>query len=313
MSVIVTNALPIFAVIAVGFFIGRRVYLSQSDTNGLNRFAFALAMPTALFALTAQTRLVTQENFIFGACYAFAALSVMAAAYFIARGPLKLSRQDAGGFALASVLGNAVFLGLSIALTLPGWAEKFAVIFIFEWTMVITIGAYLMSSSAGENHSPFNGVKKLTRNPLIIAIFAGIIYSALATMITGQSVLPAPIAKFCDFVGRAAGPAALFSLGLFLATMKAPPIKSFAREMIVITVMKQIAVPSLFALALFTVGMSDREWLGPAVLFTAMPTAVGAYVLASEFNSYVMQTAAAILVTTTVSIATISVVLTLFA
>ncbi len=313
MSVIISSALPIFSVIAIGFLFGRLGYLKHSDTIGLNRFAFVFAMPMALFGLTAQTSLLTTQNLTFGACYAFAALTMMAVAFVIARRIFALSPQDAGGFALASVLGNAVFLGLSIALTIPGWAEKFAVAIIFEWTVVLTIGAYYMSSAQENEKSIFDGLKKLTRNPLIIAILAGITYSTISLLLTGQSVLPAPIAKFTGFAGQAAGPVALFSLGVFLATMNAPPARTYAREIAVISFIKLFATPLLLASTLTLVGMGEAEWIGPAVLFTAMPTAVGAYILASEYKHYTMQTAATILVTTTISVITVSMILMLFA
>ena len=61
------------------------------------------------------------------------------------------------------------------------------------------------------------------------------------------------------------------------------------------------------------IGVSDPDYLGALALFTVTPTAVGAFVMASQYGRYVEETAAAIAFTTALSVITISVVLVLFA
>ncbi|MGD9801488.1 MAG: AEC family transporter, partial [Parvularculaceae bacterium] len=53
-------------------------------------------------------------------------------------------------------------------------------------------------------------------------------------------------------------------------------------------------------------------YLGSLALFTVTPTAVGAFVMASQYGRYVDETAAAIAFTTALSVLTISAVLVIF-
>ena len=123
MHAAINLALPVFAVIAAGLTAGRFGLMTASDSQSLNKFVFRFAMPAALFGLTATTAPPGTEALSLAAAYAVAGFAAIFGGYYMARLLFPVSKQEAGAHGFASTLGNAVFLGLPIALTVEGWAR----------------------------------------------------------------------------------------------------------------------------------------------------------------------------------------------
>lgn len=312
MIAVLTVAFPVFAVIAAGLLAGRLKLATAEDSAALNRFVFRFGFPAALFALMSGASGLSGLDARIALSYGAPALAVIAASYVFARSIFALDSQSAGAHAFASVIGNAVFLGLPIALGIEGWARPFVTLMLVEGILIIGVGAALMSprGEAGEASFIKRALKFIARplkNPLVAAALAGFVFASL-----GLS-LPGPVRTFLEILGRAAGPVALFSLGLFFATRRLPPIGQTFGKALAITASKMILLPSLaFALA-SALDVDAPTYRGALALFTVTPTAVGAFVMASQYGRYVDETAAAIAVTTALSIFSISAALVLFA
>ena len=309
MSAVLTIALPVFAVIAVGVLAGRLHVLQAEDSASLNRFVFNFAMPAALFGLTANAEPISPADAGFAASYGVASMIAMFGAYGLARAAFCLEPQAAGAHAFASTLGNAVFLGLPIALSVPGWASGFVMLMLVEGILVIAVGAALMAPrDAGFNAAAFI---RPFRNPLVAAMVAGLVFSFAAN--AAGVALPTPVARFFEIFGRAAGPTALFSLGLFLATHPPADLKPIAGKIGAVIAVKMAALPTLVFAFLALLGVDDPLRLGPAALFTLTPVGVGAFVMASGIGRYETEAAAAVAVSTVLALASISAVLWTFA
>lgn len=309
MSDVVTVALPVFAVIALGLAAGRLKLAGAEDSAALNKFVFRFAMPAALFGLMAGTHGLQPSDFSFAGAFAATAVAVMAAAYAIGRGPLRLRAPEAGVHALASSFGNAVFLGLPIALSVEGWARPFVILMLVEGILIIGLGAALIDRRGGSggvaSQSGSFFIRPL-KNPLVVAAIAGFAFASLG----GE--LPEPVRRMVDILGRAAGGAALFSLGLFFATRPLPRIGEVGANVAAIAAMKMGALPALTLAALHLVGVDDAAHRGAAALFTATPVAVGTFVMASQYRAYERQSVAAIAATTALAVLSISAVLVAF-
>jgi hypothetical protein len=309
MNAVIAVALPVFAVIALGFAAGRLKFVEAGDGAALNRFVFRFGFPAALFGLmSAATGLSAMDGAI-ALSYGLPAVGLMLLTYVSVRSIFHLDAQDAGAHAFASIIGNAVFLGLPIAIGVEGWARPFATLMLVEGIFIIGLGAALMAprvegGSLATRILAF--VKRPLANPLVVAAIAGFLFS-----LSGL-VLPGPVRTFFDLVARAAGPVALFSLGLFFATHQFPRLGDIAGKIAAVAAVKMSALPlaSLFVLHLF--GVDDPDYRGALALFTVVPTAVNAYVMSSQYGRYTSETAAAVALTTALSIATIVTVLILF-
>lgn len=313
MHAVLALALPVFAVIGAGLLAGRLGLAGAEDSAALNRFVFRFAMPAALFALFSGGDGLGPGDLRLALAYGAAAAVVLFSAYLLARTVLKLDPPTAGACAVASTIGNAVFLGLPIATGIEGWARPFAVLMLVEWIAVMGIGTALMFPPAAGTRRPLAAaLLRPVANPIVAASLAGFALAAFGV------ALPGPGRAVLDLLGRAAAPAALFALGLFLATRgrKAPAAAPWP-SILLIALMKMAALP---ALALFLYGRFDAP-SGPAApaatgalaLFTATPTAVAAFVMAAASGRHEEESAAAILATTALSVATITLVLLRFA
>jgi len=286
---------------------GRLGLATGEDSAALNRFVFRFAMPAALFSLLSGASGLKREDALIALAYGAPALLVMTGAYIFSRTALRHTPSAAGAFALACVLGNGVFLGLPIALGVDGWARPFVDLMLVEGILVIGVGAALISAPGERRRlDPATTLLRPLKNPLVAAALAGF---ALAT---AGIALPGPIRGFFDILGRAAGPAALFSLGLFFST-RGFAIATHAREVAAITAFKMALLPTLSLVFLGVLGVDDPHYRGALALFTVVPTAVGAFIMASQYRQLTDETAAAVAATTALSVISIGVVLALFA
>jgi hypothetical protein len=312
MLAVLNVALPVFLVIAAGLAAGRLKLATEGDSSALNRFVFRFGFPAALFALMSGASDLSDLDARVAMAYGAAAVAVLCASYVFARTVFALDGASAGAHAFASSAGNAVFLGLPIALGVEGWARPFVTLMLVEGVLVVTLGAALMSPAEERRQAP-TGPRALAflarplSNPLVAAAIAGVAFAAFGFD------LPAPIRSFLELLGRAAGPVALFSLGLFFAARPAPPTAESAPKIAAVALFKMALLPALsFALARL-LGVDDRAYLGALALFTATPTAVSAFVMASQQGRYMGETAAAVAGTTLLSTVSVSGALLLFA
>lgn len=305
MTAVITVALPVFAIIAAGFAAGRLTALTGADAQTLNKFVFRLAMPAALFGLAARTAPPGATDLGIAIAYACAAGVALGFGYIASKQLFSLTGPEAGAHAFCATLGNAVFLGLPIALNIEGWARPFIVLMLIEGTIVIAIGAAMMTNREKSKGilSYFSGPAK---NPLVVAMAAGFIYSALGLPLTG------PFETFFDYLGRAAGPTALISLGLFLAIHKFPPVGKVAGRVSLIALVKMALLPAIALSVAYALGVDDPAWLGALALFVFVPSGVGTFIMASQYGVSETETAAAVLTTTIISVLTVTSVLVVF-
>ncbi|HBK90871.1 MAG TPA: hypothetical protein DDZ68_04280 [Parvularcula sp.] len=310
MSAVIDVALPVFAVIGVGFAAGRFNLAGADDAAALNRFVFRFGFPAALFALMSKATGLGGDDGLLALSYGVTAVAVMGLAYALARRMFNLDPQDAGAHAFASVLGNAVFLGLPIALGVEGWARPFVTLMLVEGIVIISVGAVLMAprdKSASGAVAIGQALKRPLTNPLVAAALAGFAFALLGIDV------PQTVRAVLDLIARAAGPVGLFSLGLFFATRARLDLRKSGGKTLAIVAVKMGVLPAACFAALLLAGVDDPAYRGALALFTVVPTAVGAYVIASQHGRYIDETASAIAATTLLSLATISAVLAIFA
>lgn len=310
MSAVISVALPVFAIIAAGALAGRVKIMGVADSAALNTFVLRFAMPAALFGLTAGSAPPGREDLAIVLAYGGASLVVIFGAYFLSRPLFRLAPQEAGAHAVASTLGNAVFLGLPIALSISGWERPFVSLMLIEGTLIIAISSALIAPRMKDAATFPKLIGYLTgpfKNPLVIGMAGGFMYAALGLPFSG------PAETFFSLLGRAAGPTALFSLGLFLVTHPMPPLKSVGARITAIAAAKLAVLPAIALSLAALLGVKDPTYLGALALFLFVPSGVVSFVFASQAGVYKTEAAAAVLTTTLLSVVTISAVLFYFA
>lgn len=303
------RAAPVFAIIALGFFAGRIRLIAGEQAQALNRFVFLFAMPAAIFIFAATNTPPSLSDLPFVGVYLIVTLAIFFTSLAMGRVIYGLSRREAGAHAYAATLGNAVFLGLPIVLTIQGWGAHYLYLMLCEGILVIALGtAFITRAEEGGGASlkaGLDALARVTRNPLVLAMVLGFLVSLIGLR------LPGAAEDFFDLLGAAAGPTALFALGVSLAAAPSGAIRSAAPRIAGIGVMKLIAFPLLTYAGLRLIG-APTEAIGAAMLFTSMPTAVTVFVQASHERVYDQTVAAAITVTTAISLISVTLILAVF-
>jgi predicted permease len=304
LQTILNTALPFFALIFCGYGAGRFRLLSEASIAGVNAFVFYFALPVFLFNLVATSQLKNILNAPFVAAYLSAGFSVFVVAALLGRLLFKVQPGEAALQGSAAVLGNTGYMGLPLVAAVFG--EEAAIPLVLgltlEVTLIIPFTIALVEAtkgSGGWSRVPSSVTGALARNPLIVAIFAGALISALGLG------LPTPVENFTDLLGGTAGPCALFALG---ATLAGRSLSAGLGEVSYMTSFKLFVHPSAMWLTtqLFDVA---PLWAAIAVLGASLPVAANVFILARQYDTYVDRISSAILLSTVVSVVTVSTLL----
>ncbi len=317
MSTLVTIILPLFLIVLAGYVAGAGKWLDIAAAKAIARFVFLFAMPIAIINFYTGATPPGIEVVPLFAGYFLAMVMIIALAAWSGQKLLGLGVRDSGAHAFVSTCGNAVFLGLPIALQVEGWGQPFLMLMILEGIFVFGIATTLMQWDSDQKGAGgpllrllFGIGRSITtpfKNPVVIASLVGVVIAY-----TGFE-FPMPMQTFFDLFGRTAGPTGLFVLGLYIATLPRAEVQTMLPNIGAVSVLKLLAFPALTAVCVHTFTDGDMVLTGAAVLFTAMPPAIAAIVQASHYQLYEKQTAAAVSVGSMLSLVTLVVVLILFA
>jgi malonate transporter len=308
LQTILNTALPFFALIFCGYGAGRLRLLSEASVAGVNAFVFYFALPAFIFNLLATSPLTDVVNGPFVAAYLGTGLVVFAVATVLGYLLFEVRRSGAVLQGSAAVLGNTGYMG--IPLVAAAFGDRAAIPLVLgltlEATVLIPLTIILVEAQKGLDrgwsHLLGSVADAMVRNPIIIAIFTGVLVSAVSLG------LPTPIENFTDLLGRAAGPCALFALGATLASF---PISSGISEVSYMTFFKLLIHPAAIWFATTRLFDVDPLWASVAILGAALPVAANVFIVAKQYDTYVERVSSAILISTAISVVTVSALLTI--
>lgn len=304
---VVSVTVPFFALVVTGYAAGRWRVLDAAGINGLNRFVFFFALPALLFIKLSGTPPEHLFNARFLAAYGVGQLLMLGAAAGAVRLISRGSLAEASLFGLASCYGNIGFMGIPLLVAALGdaVAVPLAMILAIDLIVAVPLAMLLIEVGRGEGSAwrrvGLASVRVLLSNPLLIAIAAGIL-SALAGL-----EVPAPVARFAGLLGAAAGPSAMFAIG---ATLAGRPISGNLGAAAAMSAIKLLAYP-LWVWAVMRAFAIAAPWSTAAVLGAAMPIAAVLFVIAHRYGVHPERAAAAVLLSTALSMVTVIVFLSL--
>lgn len=212
LEVLANPILPIFAIMAFGFVLGRSGRTSVGDARVINRFALSVLLPIFLFNFSAQTAF---EKFnplpIF--TYLGAEFCVFILGFLLATKVLKRSAEESILLAMSGVIANNAFYVLPIALHLYGPVGGQPFVAITALDALVGFSAIIIALGfVKQGKLSFTTlVSSVLRSPVIIALTLGFAFAA-----TGLT-MPPSLESFIAFNGAAAAPVALFALGVVLS------------------------------------------------------------------------------------------------
>jgi malonate transporter and related proteins len=296
---------PVFGLVAAGYLAGRFGLVMQASSHALNQFVYAFALPAMLFIAVYRG---TLEDILSGAFL----LAVIAATLLTAMVGFALSYFAGGGSAAESTLRglNASFANtgyLGIPLVTVAYGERAALpaalatvaTNIVSFALAIVCIELFVNPRRGGARRALLGV---ARSPLIWPIALAVLLVALGVKI------PLPVERFATLLAAAAGPCALFAIGLFVSQL---PIRTGLATTWQSTVLKLVLHPLLMALLAFWVLPVEAFWAKIAVVCASLPLGATAFVLAQRYGLLEAETSSGAVVSTAASLLTVSLVMAL--
>ncbi|MGB8817129.1 MAG: AEC family transporter [Rhizobiaceae bacterium] len=294
---------PFFALILIGFILGKRASHELSALGWMNTFVIYVALPALFFKLMAKTPVEQfgEWHFVLGATGSTFLLfmAVLLAVRLLARHTMPVAMIQ--GF--ASAYGNIGYMGPGLALTAFGEqaAVPVALIFCFDNALHFTMAPFIMGLSDRKSVSlarlAGQVLVKILTHPFILATLVGVGFA-----ISGLE-LPKPMTRLVDLLANAAAPCALFAMGVTLAMRNVTRIPA---EMAYIAPLKLIAHPLLVWVMLSIAGDFPSVWVFAAMLMASLPSATNVFVLAQQYDTWTEKASAAVLITTCLSIVSVS-------
>ncbi|MET8281770.1 AEC family transporter [Micromonospora sp. NPDC005174] len=298
---LVSAFVPIWALTAVGYAACRCGLLGEAVASVLGRFVFHLAMPSALFLTLSRMPLsgfAGRSLLAFGvSTAAVVGFGWVAASWLFGRTP---GERPIWGMAAGYV--NSANLGIPIATQVLGNVSFLAEVVLLQ---VLVVSPVILI--ALDRHSDPTGrvrVRRIAslpvRNPVILASLLGVAFSA------AELHLPSAADASLTLLAGAAVPTALVALGASLhRTVPSTAEPTAPVELAVITALKLVAQPVIAYAAGLALHLSAPQLLA-VVVCAGLPTAENTFIFGQEYGVGEAVANRAVVVTTTLSLATLA-------
>lgn len=307
MRAIVDVVLPVFGLIFAGVAAGRFRILGQDSSAALNGFVYWFAMPPLFFLGMARVPVSEAMNGPFIVAYLGGVAVVFLAVIVFWRFLFPGTASEHSMAAMNASFANTGYMGIPLFMTAYGPEGMLpAVISGVINGAIVTAGMIVLIKILQGTRQRLDRMlldvgRMVATNPLVVAPVAGLAFSA-----SGLS-LPRALVTFGDLLAASAGPCALFSVGLFIASR---PLGNLVRgrkavESAWLIALKLIVQPLVTWAIAVALGM-DHFWTFGAVIMAALPTGALAFVVAQQYRVYIERTSAVILLSSVLSLATLS-------
>jgi malonate transporter and related proteins len=300
-----SSVFPVFGLVACGVLAGRFGLVHQSSSHALNQFVYAFALPALLFVAVYRGSLeeILSGYFLVGVIAATLATAV--AGYLLSRYIQKDPPAESTMRALNASFANTGYLG--IPLVTVAYGERAALpaalatvaTNIVSFAVAIVCLEIFVNPRRGAIGRALGGV---ARSPLIWPIGLAVAFVALEIRV------PLPVERFANLLAAAAGPCALFAIGLFVSQLS---IREGAVASWPSTALKLVIHPLLMmVLGLYLLPI-DPFWAKIGIVCASLPLGATAFVLAQRYKLLEAETSTGAVLSTAASVVTVSIVMVL--
>jgi len=270
--------LPVFSIIAVGYFWGRRV---KPDMGMVNRISMNVLAPALIFSALSSKSFDVFDN----APLILGSVGIVLGSGILAWPFAKLMRQDPRTFVPPMMFNNCGNMGLPLAVLAFGDAGfgPMVALFVVSNLLHFTLGAWII-----DHHARFG---KLLRNPMVWSTIAGFVFALL------QPPLPSWLAVTFKMVGDGLIPMMLLSLGVRLTAIDWRD----ARLGVVGGLVCPLTGLAMAGILAPFLGL-DAMQTGLLFLFAALPPAVLNFMVAEQYRQEPGKVASIVLVGNVMSV-----------
>lgn len=271
MAQVLTITGPIFLLIGIGYLAVRSGLIQQSALPGMGRFVLHLALPALIFTTISRLEFQAIVEPAYLLVYGVASVVTLALGIVFSRFIRGQSLAASGVMGLGMSMSNSAFIGYPVLMQVfqDPPAQAFAMSLMIENILVIPLALAIIEYGSSEGGAgPSFGERmqavagRLVRNPLLLAIAAGMLVSLL------DPPMPAGVLRTLDMLAGASVSVALFTIG---GTLVGNPIRSDLGSIAPVLAGKLLIHPLLvFVLLMLSPGLSGQLRLS-MILLAAMP------------------------------------------
>lgn len=304
---VVASLTPVFLLIALGWFAGRRNWISDGGVKDLSNLVFLLLIPSLLFRTMSSVRF-EQLDLRPIAAYFPAALLLLALS--IAwRG---FNRRSVV-MALAGTFSNMVMIGITLVELAYGKAGLVTLLTLVSVhaLILLTVGSVVLELTVAREarqdggrqvhlaQTAWSAVKGALIHPIPLPILCGLLYAQ-----TGWG-LPMVVDKPLQLLGSAFGPISLVLVGVTLAKTA---LGHHLRSAALIVVSKNLVLPVMVGLSAWAMGITGLQ-LTVLVVAGALPIGANVFLFAQRYEVAQGLTTASMGLSTVVALFTLSAVM----
>ncbi len=320
MITILNLAMPFFGLVVLGMLAARVFGKERQDLYWLNIFVVYFALTSLIFRTIAVAPFQQLIAWPFFTTTTLATALVFLVPFGLSRLVLGTDMAPAAIQGMAASYGNIGYMGLPLAVAFFGREAVVPAVLIFCFDNILQFTLTPMLAALGHSRArelpPGRLITHIAwsiiSHPFIVATLLGGMASALtyfrpdiaaeAFAVPGVAIID----QVLQTLSRAAGPVALFALGV---TVGLRHFAGIGREFPLLIAFKLVIHPLLAYTLLTLVGGFDPLWVHVAVMMAALPTAANVFVLASQYQTYIEGASSSILVSTLLSAFTIPVLI----
>jgi malonate transporter len=293
------GVLPISAIAAIGYLMGRNSIFDAAAAAVINKFIFLIAIPALNFKMIANAPINDFDwQLLIG--FFISELSLYLISFLVVRKIMRRETKEAILIGLAVSMGNHILFVLPIAVALFGEQATQQIIGIIALDTIILFGGTIVIME-GLSSSTFSFAvltKRILRNPTLLALFFGIPFGLMSVDI------PHGLNVFLRFTSNLAAPCALFSLGIVLSQIK---ISNYIRLSTSMSMLKLVGHPLIAWVVLSGLFGFDLTGSKMAMMVAAAPCGAMGFVLALNYGVRTDVIAPTILFTTIGSLASVTI------
>ena len=301
-------AFPVFGLVACGVLAGRFRLIQPNSSEALNRFVYAFALPAMLFVAVYRgslDQLLGSGSFLLAVIAA--TLTTALVGFTLSYFAWRAQAAESVVRALNASFANTGYLGIPLVTVAYGESAALPAALATVATNIVSFAVAIVCLEMLANPGGGGIARALAgvaRSPLIWPIALAVLLVALGVKV------PLPIERFATLLAAAAGPCALFAIGLFVSQLS---IREGLRSSWPSTALKLILHPLLMAaLALYLLPV-DAFWAKIGVVCASLPLGATAFVLAQRYRLLEAETSTGAVLSTAASVLSVSVVMFLLA
>ncbi|MFA6779114.1 MAG: transporter YfdV [Paludibacteraceae bacterium] len=308
-NIILTDIIPIFIIMILGFIAGKRSVFSPENARIFNKLVLTYALPAALFVsiVRADREMLFSDLKLTIVSLVFI-IALFLWAYFSCYKFFKHTQSEAAVCALIAGSPTIGFLGFAVLDPIFGDTANtglvVAIVSIVVNAITIPIGLSLLAAgkkkekmNTGAAAQPSTNATQTAQEPkekgLMATIHKNAVLSALSQPVSWAPILAVLLVLFgvrfpkildpnFELIANANAGVAVFAAGLTLSGLKF----QMDWEIVYNTIVKLILMPGILLLVGWLIHM-DAEKLQMLVLAGALPPAFSGIIIGSHFQTYV--------------------------